>query len=26
LLLSGRFAAYLKTNELKGLLVENKGI
>ncbi len=25
LLLSGRFAAYLKTNELKGLLVENKG-
>jgi len=25
LLLSGRFAAYLKTNELKELLVENKG-
>jgi hypothetical protein len=26
LLLSGRFAAYLKTNELKDLLVENKGV
>ncbi|MBO9582831.1 MAG: patatin-like phospholipase family protein [Flavobacterium sp.] len=26
LLLSGRFATYLKTNELKSLLVENKGI
>ncbi|MDQ6528735.1 patatin-like phospholipase family protein [Flavobacterium sp. LHD-85] len=26
LLLSGRFAAYLKTNELKALLIENKGI
>ena len=26
LLLSGRFAAYLKTNELKGLLLENKGL
>lgn len=25
LLLSGRFAAYLKTNELKELLIENKG-
>lgn len=26
LLLAGRFAAYLKTNELKGLLEENKGL
>ncbi len=26
LLLSGRFAVFLKTNELKNLLVENKGI
>ena len=25
LLLSGRFAAYSKSDELKGLLVENKG-